>query len=172
MRVSLVANFVVGLMGAITGGVLFGYVLNIHIDGIGGRIIAEAIGATTRIHESLMVLSACQKYFGTYAAVAPMELLIASNNDRHPTEVAKLMGARLVTAQETTKGRRWDEAKIKNPAATNSPPDLCGRIFSTSRPSSSCSLLATTNLAFAQSMKLSDAGSSSPLHGADSRART
>jgi putative DNA primase/helicase len=42
-----------------------------------------------------------------------MELLIASDNDRHPTEIAKVMGARLVVAQETQEGRRWDESKIK-----------------------------------------------------------
>jgi putative DNA primase/helicase len=49
-----------------------------------------------------------------YAIVAPMEMFIATQVDRHPTEIAKLMGARLVVAQETQKGRRWDEAKIKN----------------------------------------------------------
>jgi putative DNA primase/helicase len=51
--------------------------------------------------------------FGDYAVVAPMELLISSINDRHPTEIAKLMGARLVITQETQEGRRWDEAKVK-----------------------------------------------------------
>jgi putative DNA primase/helicase len=51
---------------------------------------------------------------GDYAVVAAMETFIASNVDRHPTEIAKLMGARLVVARETQKGRRWDEAKIKN----------------------------------------------------------
>lgn len=59
-------------------------------------------------------INTVSKIFGTYAVVAPMELLIASDKDRHPTEIAKLMGARLVTAQETQKGRGWDEAKIKN----------------------------------------------------------
>jgi putative DNA primase/helicase len=38
---------------------------------------------------------------------------LASNQERHPTELAKLAGARLVVAQETQKGRRWDETKIK-----------------------------------------------------------
>jgi putative DNA primase/helicase len=52
--------------------------------------------------------------FGDYAITAPMEMFLASNVDRHPTEIAKLKGARLVVAQETQKGRRWDEAKIKN----------------------------------------------------------
>jgi putative DNA primase/helicase len=52
--------------------------------------------------------------FGDYAIVAPMEMFLVSNVERHPTEIAKLKGARLVVAHETQKGRRWDEAKIKN----------------------------------------------------------
>ena len=51
--------------------------------------------------------------FGDYAIVAPMEMFLTSNVERHPTEIAKLKGARLVVAQETQKGRRWDESKIK-----------------------------------------------------------
>jgi putative DNA primase/helicase len=51
---------------------------------------------------------------GDYAVTAPMEMFLATQIDRHPAEIAKLMGARLVVAQETQKGRRWDEAKIKN----------------------------------------------------------
>jgi putative DNA primase/helicase len=50
---------------------------------------------------------------GDYAIVAPMELFMASKTDRHPTEIAKLRGARLVIAQETEKGRRWDVNKLK-----------------------------------------------------------
>jgi putative DNA primase/helicase len=50
---------------------------------------------------------------GDYATVADMATFIASNAERHPTDLAKLMGARLVVAQETQKGRRWDETKIK-----------------------------------------------------------
>jgi putative DNA primase/helicase len=48
-----------------------------------------------------------------YAAVAPMETFIKTYNDRHPTELAYLRGVRLVIAQETERGRRWDESKIK-----------------------------------------------------------
>ena len=51
--------------------------------------------------------------FGDYAITAPMEMFLTSNVDRHPTEIAKLKGARLVVAHETQKGRRWDESKIK-----------------------------------------------------------
>src|SRR6266536_1946669 len=53
------------------------------------------------------------RIFGTYATVADMNTFIASNNERHPTDLAKLYGARLVVAQETQRGRHWDEAKIK-----------------------------------------------------------
>lgn len=50
---------------------------------------------------------------GEYAKVAPMETFTASLGDRHPTELAGLQGARLVTASETQEGRAWDEAKVK-----------------------------------------------------------
>lgn len=50
---------------------------------------------------------------GGYAAVASMETFVASQTDRHPTDLAMLRGARLVAAQETEEGRRWAEAKIK-----------------------------------------------------------
>jgi len=42
-----------------------------------------------------------------------MGTFIAGNAERHPTDVAKLRGKRLVIAQETQEGRRWDETKIK-----------------------------------------------------------
>src|SRR4029077_2383546 len=48
-----------------------------------------------------------------YAAVAPMETFIATQGERHPTDLAGLRGARLVSAQETEEGRRWAESKIK-----------------------------------------------------------
>jgi putative DNA primase/helicase len=50
---------------------------------------------------------------GTYATVAPMDTFTESHTTQHPTELAMLRGARLVTAQETEEGRRWAEAKIK-----------------------------------------------------------
>ena len=51
--------------------------------------------------------------FGDYATIADMGTFIATSTERHPTDLAKLRGARLVVAQETQKGRRWDETKIK-----------------------------------------------------------
>jgi putative DNA primase/helicase len=50
---------------------------------------------------------------GDYAKTAPIETFTATNHDRHPTDLAGLRGARLVTAIETEEGRRWAESKIK-----------------------------------------------------------
>jgi len=50
---------------------------------------------------------------GDYAAVAGIETFTASTSDRHPTDLAMLRGARLVTAQETEEGRRWAESRVK-----------------------------------------------------------
>ena len=36
-----------------------------------------------------------------------------ADSERHPTDLAGLRGARLVTAAETEEGRRWAESEIK-----------------------------------------------------------
>jgi putative DNA primase/helicase len=48
-----------------------------------------------------------------YHKTAGMETFTASPFDRHTTELARLRGARLVSAVETEKGRSWAEARIK-----------------------------------------------------------
>jgi len=58
-------------------------------------------------------LNTITELLGDYATVAVMETFTASNTDRHPTDLAMLRGARLVTAQETEEGRRWAESRIK-----------------------------------------------------------
>jgi putative DNA primase/helicase len=50
---------------------------------------------------------------GDYHQTAPIETFTVSNQDRHPTELARLRGARLVTATETEEGRHWAESRIK-----------------------------------------------------------
>lgn len=50
---------------------------------------------------------------GAYARNAPMDTFTSSHGDRHPTELAMLRGARMVTASETEEGRAWAEARIK-----------------------------------------------------------
>jgi len=51
--------------------------------------------------------------WGDYATNAPFGMFMETRGDRHPTDLAKLRGARLVIATEVGQGRHWDEAKIK-----------------------------------------------------------
>src|SRR5690606_25131265 len=48
-----------------------------------------------------------------YAITAPAELLTASRENAHPTEIARLSGARLVVTSEVEDGHRFAEAKVK-----------------------------------------------------------
>jgi putative DNA primase/helicase len=50
---------------------------------------------------------------GDYATVASMDVFTASRGDKHPTELAMLRGARMVSASETEEGRAWAESRIK-----------------------------------------------------------
>lgn len=58
-------------------------------------------------------IDAIVNILGDYARTAPMETFTASRGDRHPTDLAMLQGARMVTASETEEGRAWAEARIK-----------------------------------------------------------
>lgn len=51
---------------------------------------------------------------GDYHRTAAVETFTATRTERHPTELAMLRGARLVTAVETEEGGRWAESKIKS----------------------------------------------------------
>jgi P4 family phage/plasmid primase-like protien len=51
--------------------------------------------------------------WGDYHRSASIETFTAAKFEQHPTELAKLRGARLVTASETEEGRRWAESRIK-----------------------------------------------------------
>ncbi|MBW4092192.1 MAG: hypothetical protein HIU82_13945 [Proteobacteria bacterium] len=50
---------------------------------------------------------------GDYAVTASAATFTASPSEQHPTDLAMLMGARLVSVQETEQGRPWAEARIK-----------------------------------------------------------
>ncbi|WP_426034961.1 phage/plasmid primase, P4 family [Brevundimonas sp. DC300-4] len=54
-----------------------------------------------------------QGLMGDYATPAPMSSFTAKKFESHPTELADLNGARLVTASETEEGQQWAEARIK-----------------------------------------------------------
>lgn len=89
------------------------------------RIFGYALSGSTREHALFffygtgangksVLIETVRGVLGDYAAVAPIEAFTASPFDRHPTEIARLQGTRLVTAVETEKDRAWAEAKIKN----------------------------------------------------------
>jgi putative DNA primase/helicase len=49
-----------------------------------------------------------------YSLTIPTEMLMVSQNDRHPTELARLQGVRFAIGSETETGRQWAESKIKS----------------------------------------------------------
>ena len=51
--------------------------------------------------------------WGDYGQVAAMETFTENRNDRHPTELAALRGARLVVASEIEAGKHLAESRIK-----------------------------------------------------------
>lgn len=48
-----------------------------------------------------------------YAHQAPLDMFLASRNEQHPTSLAALDGARFVVASEISRGRAWDDQKVK-----------------------------------------------------------
>jgi putative DNA primase/helicase len=58
-------------------------------------------------------LKVLTEILNAYAATAAMDTFTTSKSDKHPTDLAMLRGARLVTASETEEGRAWAEARIK-----------------------------------------------------------
>jgi putative DNA primase/helicase len=59
-------------------------------------------------------LNALTGCLGDYHRTSAIETFTASKTERHPTDLAGLRGARLVTAIETEEGRQWAESKIKS----------------------------------------------------------
>lgn len=58
-------------------------------------------------------LNTLNKALGDYATTAAMTTFTAAKFDQHPTDLAMLKGARLVSASETEEGRAWAESRIK-----------------------------------------------------------
>jgi putative DNA primase/helicase len=58
-------------------------------------------------------LSTVAGILADYHTTAAIETFTAPKSERHPTELAHLRGARLVTATETEDSRGWAESKIK-----------------------------------------------------------
>jgi putative DNA primase/helicase len=51
---------------------------------------------------------------GDYARIATMDTFTVSNSEKHSTDLANLVGARLVAASETSAAKRWDEQRVKS----------------------------------------------------------
>ena len=59
-------------------------------------------------------VNSISRLLGDYAVDINTEMLMASKSDRHPTEVARLRGARLAVGNEVEIGRSWAESRIKS----------------------------------------------------------
>jgi putative DNA primase/helicase len=60
-----------------------------------------------------VMLNTVSAILADYCRTAAMETFVASQSDRHPTDLAMLRGARMVCASETEEGRVWAETRIK-----------------------------------------------------------
>jgi putative DNA primase/helicase len=58
-------------------------------------------------------LKTLQYIFGEYSTTAQTETFLEAKGERHPTDLAKLAGARLVVAQEIDEGQHWNEVRLK-----------------------------------------------------------
>ena len=101
----------------ITGGdsELVAYIQRVLGYGLTGLTREHALffGYGTGANGKSVLLSTAAGILGEYHKTAPIETFTATNTDRHPTDLAGLRGARLVTATETEEGRRWAESRIK-----------------------------------------------------------
>lgn len=73
-----------------------------------------AFGYGTGANGKGTVLNTIKAIMSDYAAVIPTEMLMVSQNERHPTELARLRGIRLAIGSETEQGKRWAESRIKS----------------------------------------------------------
>ena len=95
-----------------------------HLVGFLQRMTGYALTGSTQEHALFFLhgsgangkstfINAVTALAGDYHRAAAIETFTASQNERHPTDLAGLRGARLVTSVETEEGRRWAESKIK-----------------------------------------------------------
>jgi len=97
---------------------------NAELEGFLQRYVGYACSGMTTEHAFVFAfgtgangkstfINTIVRILGDYAAIADMSTFVASKTERHPTDLAKLRGARLVVAQETQRGRAWDETRLK-----------------------------------------------------------
>jgi putative DNA primase/helicase len=54
------------------------------------------------------------RLLGDYGYAAPVNLLMESRNERHPTELASLRGRRGVSCSEPPQGSKWDDGRVRS----------------------------------------------------------
>lgn len=54
-----------------------------------------------------------QHVLGSYATVAPLDMLLEKGHSSHPVELAVLRGQRLAVVNETPSAKQWNEARLK-----------------------------------------------------------
>jgi len=97
---------------------------DIELQGFLQRVLGYALTGETNEHALFFIygpgangksvlLETILGIMGDYSQTSPIETFTTSDIDRHPTELARLHGSRLVTATETEEGRRWAESRIK-----------------------------------------------------------
>jgi len=95
-----------------------------ELEGFLKRICGYCLTGSTRDHAMFFLygtgrngkgtfLSVLQNVLGDYTQTAGMDVFTEDKGTKHPTELAGLMGARMVCAQETEQGKRWAESRIK-----------------------------------------------------------
>jgi len=74
---------------------------------------AMFFGYGTGANGKFVLLSTVAGIMHDYCKTAHADTFTITGSNQHPTDVAGLMGARLVICPEVEQGRRWAEAKIK-----------------------------------------------------------
>lgn len=105
--------FLARIMG--DDGEFIAYLMRVLGYALTGLVREHALlfGYVTGANGKSVLLSTIAGILDEYHRAAPIETFTASNGDRHPTDLAGLRGARLVTATETEERRRWAESRIK-----------------------------------------------------------
>ena len=89
------------------------------------RAAGYALTGSTREHKLLFLhgsgrngksvfLNTLLNIWGDYGRRVAASTFLASQTERHPTDIASLRGARLAIASELPRGKTWDEAVIKD----------------------------------------------------------
>jgi putative DNA primase/helicase len=89
---------------------------DLELQGYLARMAGYCLTGSTREHALFFVygtgangksvfLNTLASILGDYATNAPMDTFMETRSDRHPTDMAGLRGARLVTSIETEQGR-------------------------------------------------------------------